>query len=347
MNKLCDYGCGQEAKYQLKNGKWCCSKNWKLCKNSKDKLSINIGIKIENKNGDLCNYGCKNVAKYIFKNGNKCCEDRIPKCKKIKEINSKKMIKKWKDPNSKFNSKERKNKILETLKKNKNTEKYKESKENRIKKIKQLWKDPNSKFNTIEFRKLISENSKKNKSIKIKNEKKTICEYGCGKIAKYYYEKSKKYCCSKHWQSCPSKKLEKSEITKLEHLKPNSWFNSKECSEQRRQRALNGLAIKMVRSVKNISKQQIKLYNIIKKIYPNSVLEYPVENEKYGYKIDIAIFNKKIAIEYDGSYWHRNKDYDMNRQKIIESEGWKFIRYEDYIPPLDKILLDIKDLENK
>jgi len=23
--KLCDYGCGQEAKYQFKNGKWCCS----------------------------------------------------------------------------------------------------------------------------------------------------------------------------------------------------------------------------------------------------------------------------------------------------------------------------------
>jgi len=23
---LCNYGCGEEAKYQLKNGKWCCSK---------------------------------------------------------------------------------------------------------------------------------------------------------------------------------------------------------------------------------------------------------------------------------------------------------------------------------
>jgi hypothetical protein len=29
--KLCDYGCNQEAKYQFKNGKWCCSENHKSC----------------------------------------------------------------------------------------------------------------------------------------------------------------------------------------------------------------------------------------------------------------------------------------------------------------------------
>ena len=29
--KVCDYGCGQEAKYQLKSGKWCCSESYKKC----------------------------------------------------------------------------------------------------------------------------------------------------------------------------------------------------------------------------------------------------------------------------------------------------------------------------
>jgi 5-methylcytosine-specific restriction endonuclease McrA len=29
--KLCDYGCGKEARYQLKNGKWCCSENLRSC----------------------------------------------------------------------------------------------------------------------------------------------------------------------------------------------------------------------------------------------------------------------------------------------------------------------------
>ncbi len=37
---MCAYGCGQEAKYQLKNGKWCCSKKWQKCSGFKKKISI-------------------------------------------------------------------------------------------------------------------------------------------------------------------------------------------------------------------------------------------------------------------------------------------------------------------
>lgn len=33
--KLCDYGCGQEAKFTFKNGKKCCSKNHSQCPNKK------------------------------------------------------------------------------------------------------------------------------------------------------------------------------------------------------------------------------------------------------------------------------------------------------------------------
>ena len=31
MKKLCDYGCGREAKYSFKNGKWCCCKSHTSC----------------------------------------------------------------------------------------------------------------------------------------------------------------------------------------------------------------------------------------------------------------------------------------------------------------------------
>lgn len=41
MTKLCDYGCGQEAKYQRKNGKWCCSKNIAQCPAIRKKLVEN------------------------------------------------------------------------------------------------------------------------------------------------------------------------------------------------------------------------------------------------------------------------------------------------------------------
>ena len=37
--KLCDYGCEQEAKYQFKNGKWCCSKYHSLCSGNAKKIS--------------------------------------------------------------------------------------------------------------------------------------------------------------------------------------------------------------------------------------------------------------------------------------------------------------------
>lgn len=32
---ICEYGCGQEAKHQFKNGKWCCSTNIAKCPNYK------------------------------------------------------------------------------------------------------------------------------------------------------------------------------------------------------------------------------------------------------------------------------------------------------------------------
>ena len=50
--KLCDYGCDQEAKYQFKNGKWCCSKNHAGClfiitKISKSNKGKNTGPRSE------------------------------------------------------------------------------------------------------------------------------------------------------------------------------------------------------------------------------------------------------------------------------------------------------------
>lgn len=39
MMVICDYGCGQEVKYQFKNGKWCCSKNISSCSKVKERKS--------------------------------------------------------------------------------------------------------------------------------------------------------------------------------------------------------------------------------------------------------------------------------------------------------------------
>ena len=36
-NKLCEYGCNQSANFQIKNGKWCCSKSPNSCKAIREK----------------------------------------------------------------------------------------------------------------------------------------------------------------------------------------------------------------------------------------------------------------------------------------------------------------------
>jgi len=62
MENLCDYGCGQEAKYFFKNGKKCCSKNHRSCpiirnKGIPDPKTNIANIKVE------CKY-CNNYFAY-------------------------------------------------------------------------------------------------------------------------------------------------------------------------------------------------------------------------------------------------------------------------------------------
>jgi Zn finger protein HypA/HybF involved in hydrogenase expression len=52
--KLCDYGCGQKAKYLLKNGKQCCVKNYQSCPAQRRKNSK--GVKLAHKNGKVPNF---------------------------------------------------------------------------------------------------------------------------------------------------------------------------------------------------------------------------------------------------------------------------------------------------
>jgi len=68
--KLCEYGCGQEGKYQLNNGKWCCHKSFNKCSTVRKKNSIGVK-KAHNEN-----------RAFTFSN---CSEETI-----------KKMVKSWK-----------------------------------------------------------------------------------------------------------------------------------------------------------------------------------------------------------------------------------------------------------
>jgi len=75
------------------------------------------------------------------------------------------------------------------------------------------------------------------------------------------------------------------------------------------------------------SKEQYQAYLIIKGYFPEAELEFPVKTKKGMRFIDIAIPDKKLAIEYDGKYWHTDADKDRRRQRLIENEGWNFLRF--------------------
>jgi very-short-patch-repair endonuclease len=117
---------------------------------------------------------------------------------------------------------------------------------------------------------------------------------------------TQKFCCKECWKDCLSEEFKKSRAAKL-----NSFIT-------------------------NPSKPQIKLFEKVRNVFSDSVLNYPVDR----FSIDIAIPKKMIAIEYDSSYWH-NKKYDIKRQKYLERKGWKFVRYKDYVPTFLELKRDL------
>ncbi len=117
------------------------------------------------------------------------------------------------------------------------------------------------------------------------------------------------------------------------------YKHTKEFCKMHSERMLNGGAAYSLSFIKNPSKPQVELFDLVKLLYSSAILNYSSLNRS----IDIAIPDKNIAIEYDGSYWHQNrKESDKIRQKELENVGWKFLRYCDYIPSIDELQRDLQ-----
>jgi len=208
-----------------------------------------------------------------------------------------------------------------------------------------------------------------------------LCDYGCNKISKYFFPTVKKYCCSKHWTRCEIMRQKKSKLLKgrvsptlgkkyseeskrkignTKIGKPRDENTRKKLSEFRkgktyedlygiekakiqreikRQWMLNGKSSYVNSFNKSPSKPQVEIFKIVKNLFPSAILNYPCLN----YSIDIAIPDLKIAIESDGSWYHQNLENDLIRQKNIENEGWKFIKYTIYdkFPSIEQLKEDI------
>jgi very-short-patch-repair endonuclease len=243
-NKLCDYGCGKPALYQFKNGKFCCSKKFQSCQNSRK---------------TKCHSG-KNHSK-------------------------------------------------ETI------EKYKQTRSG----------EKNSMFG-----KHHSENTKN--KIRIDHKGKTWEEIH-GKLKAKILKEQQKF------------RMLNGQAKMMNSI-PRDPIKILNASEKTRQRLLNGDALKMIKAIKKISNEEIKLRNLVKELYPDCEFQYPI----LTYSLDVALVKEKIAIEYDG-YYHfdteERKEYYSQRQQKIESEGWKFYRVTmfDKFPTLEEVKEKIKGLK--
>jgi hypothetical protein len=213
-NKLCDYGCGQIARFQFKNGKYCCSSNMSQCssiiiKNINSSLGKKIPLykEIENLENKLCDYGCGQIAKFQFRGGKVCCGEHYTKCpierEKIKKINAEK----GKSIYKKIENLE--NKLCDYG--------CGQIARFQLKNGKYCCSSHYLQCSVIRERSKRT-NTGKGKSIykKIENLDNKLCDYGCGQIAKFQF-KNGKYCCKDYFMSCPSEKKRIS-YKKIENL---------------------------------------------------------------------------------------------------------------------------------
>lgn len=93
-----------------------------------------------------------------------------------------------------------------------------------------------------------------------------------------------------------------------------------------------------------ISKPQKKMFHNIKSIYSDAELEYPIRTMQGMRFADVAIPSLKIVCEYNGSYWHKNKESDELRAREISKVGWKvFMFNEKNVFDVLKILGDVRN----
>ena len=60
-----------------------------------------------------------------------------------------------------------------------------------------------------------------------------------------------------------------------------------------------------------------------------------------GYELDIYVPSKKIAIEYDGYFWHQNKTtQDLIKNRKCANDGIKLYRIREGLPPLNDSSID-------
>ena len=106
----------------------------------------------------------------------------------------------------------------------------------------------------------------------------------------------------------------------------HSW----KTSVNRRSREINPTGCPYCTS--QTSAPEIRLYTELKFLFPDVESRVKIQ----GYEVDIFIPSLAVGIEYDGSYWHKDKEEkDANKNRNLEACGYNLVRVR--CSPLKKI----------
>lgn len=85
------------------------------------------------------------------------------------------------------------------------------------------------------------------------------------------------------------------------------------------------------------SKPQKLLFKRAHKFYGAPELNFPIKVGGCVRYIDVALPLEKIALEYDGSYWHKDAAADQLRDQQLQQAGWTVLRYRDVVPTVAEL----------
>ena len=89
-------------------------------------------------------------------------------------------------------------------------------------------------------------------------------------------------------------------------------------------------------SLKGTSWQELAILFRLRKIMKIDPFDNMVRTDKKTYKVDIKIPNRKLIVEFDGEYYHRNRlEKDIEKTKVLKSLGWQVVRVREL--PLIKV----------
>lgn len=96
------------------------------------------------------------------------------------------------------------------------------------------------------------------------------------------------------------------------------------------------------------SKPQIELFNMCKKLFPNAFVELNAPLSSLSLDIKIVFPNDFLVdLEYDGWFWHQDKQKDYARDAVVKKFGYKIVRIQSatMLPNENQLLEAIKTLK--